>query len=61
MAYSMDVSDFAAGVNDSEIQLELRLFTPCPCDAFRGPDLINRMNALKECFESRHPTAGVKT
>ena len=53
MAYHVDVSDPAAGMNDSVIQLELRILTPCCLDRLADFRLIIRMDALKESFVSR--------
>jgi hypothetical protein len=61
MAYCVDLPDLAAGMNDSVIELEPRLFTACSFDLFRGPTLIIRVNALNECFESRQLLVRVKT
>ena len=61
VAYYVDISDLAAGMNDSVVQLELRPFALCSLERFRGPGLIIRMNALKECFESWLPTLRVET
>jgi len=60
VAYDVDISDLAAGMNDSVVQLELRPFALCSLERFRGPGLIIRMNALKECFESWLPTVRVE-
>src|SRR5713101_4102827 len=61
MAHHVDVSDRAAGMNDSVIQLELRLLAPRCLGCFPNFGLIIRMDALKECFESRLSTVRVKT
>src|SRR5260370_311330 len=61
MAYHVDVSDLAAGMNDPVIQLELRLLAPCCLGYFPELGLIFRMDALKKCFESRFFTMRVKT
>src|SRR6266851_3619928 len=61
MAYCVDVSNLAAGMSDSVIHLELCFFTPCAIEVFSGLGLIMRMDALKECLESRLPTLRVKT
>src|SRR6202165_707261 len=61
MAYCVDVPDLAAGMNDSVIELEPRLFTAFSFQLFHGPDLIIRVNALKECFDSRQLSVRVKT
>src|SRR5580692_6244062 len=61
VTYCVDISDLAAGMNDSAVQLELRPFAPCSLQRFHGPGLIIRMYALKDCFESWQPTLGVKT
>ena len=61
VADCVDVSNLTAGMNDSVIQVELRLFTPCSFVGFPGLGLIIRMDALKESFVSRLPTLRVKT
>src|SRR5467141_934517 len=61
MAHHVDVSDRAAGMNDSVIQPELRLLTPRCLGCLPNFGLIIRMDALKECFESRFSTVRVKT
>src|SRR3984957_15122465 len=61
MAYCVDVPNIAARMNDAVIELELRLFTPCSFELFHGTGLIIRVNALKECLESRQPAVRVKT
>src|SRR5712692_2522025 len=61
MAHHVDVSDRDAGMNDSVIQLELRLLAPRCLGCFPNFGLIIRMDALKECFESRLSTVRVKT
>ncbi len=61
MAYHVDVSDPAAGMNDSVIQLELRVLTRCCLDRFANFGLIIRMDALKERFVSRLSTVRIKT
>ncbi len=61
VAYYMDISDVAAGMNDSVIQLELGLLAPRCLGCFPNFGLIIRMDALKECFESRLSTVWVKT
>src|SRR6266404_8832824 len=61
MAHRVDVSNLAAGMNDSVIQLELRLLAPRCLGCFPSFGLIIRMDALKECFESRLSTVRVKT
>src|ERR1700682_599843 len=60
MAHCVDLPDLATGMNDSVIELEPRLVTACSFDLFQ-PTLIIRMDALKECFESRLSTVRVKT
>jgi hypothetical protein len=61
MAHHVDVSNLAAGLNDSVIQLELRLLARRCLGCFSKFGLIIRMDALKECFESRFSTVRVKT
>src|SRR5713226_4378636 len=61
MAHHVDVSNLAAGMNDSVIQLELRLLTPRCLGCFPNFGLVIRMDALKECFELRFSTVRVKT
>src|SRR5260370_14858554 len=61
MAHPVDISNLAAGMNDSVIQLELRLLAPRCLGCFPNFGLIVRMNALKECFESRVSTVRVQT
>jgi len=61
MAYHVDVSDPAAGMNDSVIQFEVRVLTPCFLDRFAEFGLIIRMDALKERFVSRLPAVRIKT
>jgi hypothetical protein len=61
MAHHVDISDLAAGMNDSVIQLEIRSFTLCFLDRFPDSGLIIRMNALKEHFVSRLATVRIKT
>src|SRR5260370_42141636 len=61
MAHSVDISNLAAGMNDSVIQLELRLLAPRCLGCFPNLGLIVRMNALKECFESRVSTVPLQT
>src|SRR5713101_83743 len=61
MAHHVDVSNLPAGMNDSVIQLELRLLAPRCLGCFPKFGLIIRMDALKECFESRFSTVRVKT
>jgi hypothetical protein len=60
MAHCVDLPDLATGMNDSVIEFEPRLFTACSFDLFQ-PTLIIRMDALKECFESRQLLVRVKT
>src|SRR5690242_6837236 len=61
MAYHVDVSDLAAGANESIIQLELRFVAPCFLDRFAKSELVIRMDALKERFVSRLTTVRIKT
>jgi hypothetical protein len=61
MAYCVDVTDFAAGMKDSVIELELGLFTACSFEVFQGTGSIIRMNALKESLDTREATVRVKT
>src|SRR5229473_2625128 len=61
MTHHVDVSNLAAGMNDSVIQLELGLLAPCCLGRFPNFGLIIRLDALKECFESRFSTLRVKT
>ena len=61
VAYYVDISDLAAGTNDSVIQLELRTFALCSLERSCDSGLIIRMNAFKECLESRLSTLRVKT
>src|SRR6266851_4730991 len=61
MAHPVDISNLAAGMNDSVIQLGLRLLTPRCLGHFPELGLIIRMDALKNCFESRQSTMRVKT
>src|SRR5260370_2119414 len=61
MSHHVDVSNLAAGINDSVIELELRLLAPSCLGCFPNLCLIIRMDALKECFESRFSTLRVKT
>ena len=61
MPHHVDVSNVAAGMNDSVIQLELRLLAPRCLGCSPNFGLIIRMDALKECFESRFSTMRVKT
>src|ERR1700678_1768710 len=61
MAYHMDISNRATGMNNAVVQLKLFPFARCSLELFRCPGLILWMNALKECFESGQPTARVKT
>src|SRR5229473_2518569 len=61
MAHHVDVSNLAAGMNDSITQLELRLLAARCLSCFPNFGLIIRMDALKECFESRFSTVRVKT
>src|SRR5712664_1297712 len=61
MAHPVDVSNLAAGMNDSVILLEICFHTQCclgRCPLF---GLIIRMDALEERFESRLSTVRVKT
>src|SRR5260370_31274136 len=61
MAHHVVVSNLAAGMNDSVIQLELRLLALRCLGCFPKFGLIIRMDALKQCFESRLSTVRVKT
>src|SRR5713226_1033581 len=61
MAHDVDVSNLAAGMDDSVIQLELRLLAPCRVGCFPKFGLIIRMDKLKECFKSRFSTVRIKT
>ncbi len=61
MTHHVDVSNLAAGMNDSVIELELRLLAPRCLGCFPNFGLIIRMDALKECFKSRLSTVRVKT
>src|SRR6266853_129231 len=61
MAHHVDDSNLAAGMDDSVIQLELRLLAHRCLAGFPKFGLIIRMDALKECFESRFSTVRVKT
>src|SRR6202165_2066543 len=67
MAHCVDLPDLATRMNDSVIELEPRLVTACSFCSFDcsfdllQPTLISRMDALKECFESRLSTVRVKT
>src|SRR5271157_4348919 len=61
MAYCVDISDLAAGMNDSVVHLKFFPFARYSLEPFRCPRLILWMNALKECFESGQPTVRVKT
>ncbi len=61
MAHPVDVSNLAAGMNDSVILLEICFHTQCclgRCPLF---GLIIRMDALEERFESRLSTVRVKS
>src|SRR6266446_8904399 len=61
MGHRVDISNLAAGMNDSVIQLDLRLLAPRCLGCSPNFGLIIRMDALKECFESRFSTMRVKT
>src|SRR5260370_31881493 len=61
MAHHVDVSNLAAGMNDSVIQLELRLLAPRCLGCFPKFGLIIRMDALTEYFESRFSAVRVET
>src|SRR5260370_25599228 len=61
MAHYVDVSNLAAGMNDSVIQVGLCLLTPCCQGHFPELGLIIRMDTLKNCLESRQPIVRVKT
>src|SRR5258708_13144425 len=61
MAHHGDDSNLAAGMDDSVIQLELRLLAHRCLACFPKFGLIIRMDALKECFESRFSNVRVKT
>src|SRR5260370_42560250 len=61
MTHLVDISNLATGMNDSVIQLGLRLLTPCCLGQFPELGLILRMDALKKRFESRLSTMRVKT
>jgi hypothetical protein len=52
--YSVDISDFAAGMNDPVVHLELCPFPPCSLQFFRKYGLIIRMKTLNDGFEWRH-------
>src|SRR5713226_877771 len=61
MAHHVDVSNLAAGMNDSITQLELRLLAPRYLGCFPNLGLIIGMDAVHKCFESRFSTVRVKT
>src|SRR6266853_2277123 len=61
MAHHVDVSNLAAGMNDSVILLEICFHTQCCLGGCRLFGLIIRMDALEERFESRLSTVRVKT
>src|SRR5205807_409936 len=61
MAYHVNVSDLAVRMNDSVILLEICFLARCCLGLFPISGLIIRMDALKECFESRLSTVRVKT
>jgi len=42
MSHYVDVSDLAAGMNDSIVQLEFRFFTPCCLGRFPNSEVIIR-------------------
>src|SRR5258708_35298945 len=61
MAQHMHVSNLAAGMSDSVIQVALRLLAARCLSCFPNFGLIIRMDALKECFEWPFYTERVKT
>src|SRR5260370_24937559 len=61
MAHPVDISNLAAGMNDSVIQLVPRLLAQCCLGHFPELGLIIRMDALKKRFELRLSTVRVKT
>src|SRR5260370_39509075 len=61
MARLVDDSNPAGGMDDSVIQLELRLLAHRCLACFPKFGSIIRMDALKECFESRFSNVRVKT
>src|SRR5271156_2797835 len=61
MSDHMDVSNLAAGMNESVIQLVLCLLTACLLDCFPAPGLIIRMDALQERLVLRLSVARIKT
>src|SRR5271166_447155 len=61
MAYRVDVPDFTARMNDSVIQIELRVLTPCCLDRLPDFVLIVRMDALKKLLVSRLCALRIKT
>ena len=61
MAYHVDISDLATGMNDSVIDLITCPLASRCLDRFPYFGLIIRMNALKEPFVSRLFSEGIKT
>src|ERR1700686_1150568 len=61
MAYCMDVSDLAAGMDDAVIELEPSLFAGCLFELCYGPGSVIRVKPLKEYFDWRQTLVRVKT
>src|SRR5260370_2744452 len=61
MAHHVDDSNLAAEMDDSVIQLELRLLAHRCLACFAKFGLIIRIDALREYFQSRFSTVRVKT
>jgi hypothetical protein len=57
----VDVPDLAAGMNDSVIELEPRLFAGCSFELFYARGSIIRVKALIEYFDWRQTLVRVKT
>ena len=61
MAYCVDVSDLAAGMDDAVIELEPCLFSGCFCELCYGPGSIILVKPLKEYFDWWQTLVRVKT
>src|SRR5258708_4992555 len=61
VSYHLDVSDLAAGMDDSVIRLVVEFGTPRCRRYFPDLGLIIRVDALQECFKSRQSVARIKT
>ena len=60
MTDRVDVPDSTARVNNSVVRFEVRFVANRAFEQFPDPDLVLRIKAFKECFESRRPVVRIE-